>query len=711
MIDVAKIAAEIETPSGPAPRRHGFPFRDKCCWPVAIVVQAGEGVPLETGRPAPEGVGSTGGTEPLELLELEATFVARSLERAGYDVRRLRSGRYSELRDLLRQQDVVERIVVFHYCGHANGRFLALADDSGAPIPIDARGLSQQLGAAVDTLKLIYVNGCLTDTQDAEFRSVFSNVAFIGNKLEVPDDFALDVATTFYRRFAALKEAGDDRGTARTELAEAWQGTRGEFNAVKNGLIRAAVHADIRDGGFSLAEGEALIADRLIEARSTRSASWSTAYAIAVTALAAVFSYLAHVAPGTSSPAFQAAFSLVPDLEHKDAIERLWESGAADAFRPACDDADRDRLLGTPQPLYGFAVEATRTGAMALMLFMIATLCYRWLPRAHPSLLSSARTRWFAWPEYRLFGAIWLAVVPIVIAYHVFLAPASLGDLSPGANHTWYAARWAFLQCSDALFASFSEVGPFSGIDIAEQAAAGWAGLESRLYLRPYIAYLFYSLIVYLALAIPAMMILSLGILMDAETTRLRLSALRVSIRQASDLARWERAQDRSGETQGEEAFPRRGDPRNEGTLAITERYERELGEIRTSLGRFGTAFALIVLFVLFEILVGRTTTAFFATLMSGLAITIVVLALLRLPRLWRSYRDQSDRLTSLLQDRLDGPDGHRYADALQSINRQPALLVGPQGALIAVAGATLALSVWLLVRGADWTTLFGGPQ
>lgn len=709
MIDTAQIAAEIETQTGPAPRRHVYPLRDACCRPVAVVVQAEKGIPLETGQAAPEGVDAPAGTAPLDLLELEAAFVSRSLERAGYDVRRLTSGRYGELRDLLRQKDVAERIVLFHYCGHANGRFLALADDNGAPIPIDARGLSQQLGPAGDTLKLIYVNGCLTDAQDAEFRAVFSDVAFIGNKLEVPDDFALDVATTFYRRFAALEEAGDDRGTARTELADAWQGTRGEFNAVRNGLIRAAVHADIRDGGFALGEGEALIADRLVKARSPRNAGRFTAYAIAVAALAAICAYLAHVHPATSSPAFQAAFSLVPNAAHEAAIRQAWATGGADAFAPVCGDAARDRLLGTPQPLYGFAVEAIRTAAMALIVFCIATVCYRWLPKAHPPLLSARPGTWFAWPEHLLFSVLWIAAAPLVIAYHVLLAPAALGDLAPGANHTWYAARWAFFQCSEPLFAAFSGVAPFSGIDMAEQAAAGWRGLENRLYLRPYIFYMVYSLIVYLALAIPAMMILSLGILMDAETTRLRLSALRVSIRQASDLARWERARARNGGAEAAEAFPRRGDPRNEGALAITERYERELGEIRTSLGRFGTAFALIVLFVLYEILVGRTTTAFFATLISGLAMMVFALALLRLPRLWRSYRDQSSRLKTLLAERSATEEDGRYAEALQSINRQPALLLGPQGAIIAASGATLLLSVWLLVRGGDWTMIFGG--
>jgi len=749
-VDLEQIIDELKAPPGPRPRRRGYLLRDRSSWPVAIVVQAGEGVPLEAGTASPAPQDPALSKEELKLQDLmgrffahlEGHFVAQELERAGYDVHHLKSGQYRELRDLLRNQDVVERLVVFHYCGHANRRFVALRDEAGQPVAITAQGLSEQLGAYDNALKLIYMNGCLTEAQDAAFRATFKDVAFIGNKLEVPADFALHVATTIYRRLATLEPNGDDAGTARTRLGDAWLGTRGEFNAERDGLIHEAVHADIRDGGFCLAEGQALIADKVIAARSSRNPSLLTVYALVVSILAAAFACLAHVYPETSSPAFQAAFSLVPDIDHERAINALHVSDFEAPPNDPCSDqglvagsANKtngcDKLLGHPWPAYGFYVESARTALIALLMFIFATICYRWRPKGDPRLASSSWKRWFSKPENYGLTALGIAVGATVIWYHTLYAPGTLGEMNTDPSGPWYAARWSLFHATERLFEDYPKPSDLLAIEALRQTdwatllSCDWAtllhladttrapdaalpapaqgcpdpvvtdalradaaDLQERLYADPYWYYMFYALIVFIALAIPCMKILSLGILMDADMAELRLSALRVSIRQAADLAK--------GQAAG------RGDPE-----VIEGKYQRELGEIRDSLSRFAGAFALFVGFVVFEILIGRTTTSALAMVFTLLALFVIALALFRVPRLWRIFGDQRKRLVSLLQELHDaskGNGGTEYAEALRRIDQSPAaLLRGTSRAIIAGSVLTLLAIVVLGLADVDW--------
>lgn len=651
-------------------------WRDPSCRPVAIVVQAGA-VGLRRGaegEPAEE-------AKPLDYLAREGAFVSRILHNAGYQVFRLKSGRYDELRDLLMDGDVVERLVIFHYCGHANGQSVELVDENGLLTQIRVEGLREQMYKARETLKLIFVNACLTEAQDQEFRKNFSHVAFIGSQRELPDEFAFKLAETFYARFGALEKSGDDRGQARTSLEEAWRGTKGHFDAIDGRLIAKGVHARIVDGGFSLAEGEGLIADLVIDDRTTRDSKRVGLYCLALIALAGLFSWLAHVAPFTSSPAFQAAFSLMPDKETGQAVLRA-QAASGNGFAPVCEPGARDDLLSRSQPFYGFFVEWARVALLALAFYLAAVVIYARLPKGHSELFSKRWKEWVVHPEHVAFVCLWAFALPVLIAYHLWTGPGALAEMAPKGEHTWMAARWAFFQCSPPLFEGFKGVAPFNGLDLALTAQNnGWMDHYARLYQRPYLAYLPYSGVVYLALAIPLMMVISLGILMDAETTRLRLVAMRVRMRQSSQ------TNDADGYAPGFQA-----------------RLLRENAALRAGIGRFAMALALVIAFLLYELFLGRTTTAFMATTITFVAVAICGLAVLRLPKLIRAYLTQIAALEDLLiKSAKPGESSH-----LLPFQNRPPLFLNVQGAFIAAQIFLLVFCLYILFRGSEWTIFTG---
>ena len=98
--------------------------------PLAIVVQAQ--VPENA---APED------RENLHLagLQEEADTIADLLHGVGYDVHVLSSGYYSELAKLLSDADICERLVIFHYCGHANRGSVDMYLDNGDRLPVSAK--------------------------------------------------------------------------------------------------------------------------------------------------------------------------------------------------------------------------------------------------------------------------------------------------------------------------------------------------------------------------------------------------------------------------------------------------------------------------------------------------------------------------------------------------------------------------------------------
>ncbi|MCH2045785.1 MAG: CHAT domain-containing protein [Saprospiraceae bacterium] len=88
-----------------------------------------------------------------------------------------------------------ERIVIFHYAGHANGQRLHFEGGGG-----DAEGVAEFLGQ-LPNLKLVFLNGCSTMPQVKKLLSV-GVPAVIATATEINDEKAVHFAQAFYRAFS-----------------------------------------------------------------------------------------------------------------------------------------------------------------------------------------------------------------------------------------------------------------------------------------------------------------------------------------------------------------------------------------------------------------------------------------------------------------------------------------------------------------------------
>lgn len=91
------------------------------------------------------------------------------------------------------------RITIFHYSGHANAGGLHLESMEGEGIFLNGKNLTSILAdEAKQNLKLVFLNGCLTEGLVAAFQKM-GVPAVIATKAEIPDDQAKAFSVAFYR--------------------------------------------------------------------------------------------------------------------------------------------------------------------------------------------------------------------------------------------------------------------------------------------------------------------------------------------------------------------------------------------------------------------------------------------------------------------------------------------------------------------------------
>lgn len=90
-----------------------------------------------------------------------------------------------------------DRIVLFHYGGHADSYRLLLEAGGGQTTPMDATAFADFL-AGQQGLRLVFLNGCSTRAQVAALQEAGSS-AVIATEQDIRDDVAVDFARAFYQ--------------------------------------------------------------------------------------------------------------------------------------------------------------------------------------------------------------------------------------------------------------------------------------------------------------------------------------------------------------------------------------------------------------------------------------------------------------------------------------------------------------------------------
>jgi len=674
--------------------------------PVAIIVQAS----------VPEIAGAEEiAAHDLSGLKEEADSIADLLHGAGYDVHVAASGLYSEVSRLLSDSDICRRLVVFHYCGHANLQNVAMYRDNGTRLEVSAEGLAQQMAAMSKALRLVYMNGCETETQEAVFRNSFPNVNFIGTRLKVEDWFSKKLALSIYRRLVGNADAP---GT--TTIDQAITGAMGEdmgYHPQRIDLTmrltidhEASALARLPDLNFRLSDGPGLISDYLHRARQLRPPSTILAYCSIVLALQTLFLWCAHLWSATSSPAFQAAFVYTPTCETlahmvQTAGGLFPGSGPSVAAVLAawpmpdltgCPPGDGFQL-GLVSVGFGFWVEWGRALVLCMLLTLIWVMIYRHVPRGYPnqrfSRLQSAGQelrRWRRLEKNALFYWVFIVGSVAVILYHVILAHGTLAHVTQGADvfsgMTWMQARWSFYLGDDSIWQVFAANSTLAALLALEPEArrAALADLSVfdpaywALYVRPYLFYMGYSLVNYLAIALPILAVIVNGLRFSRRQFRARLQGLEVDLRMTRDGYR-------------------------KSANYLIRRLSTLKEDMSATLDRFVALFACIVIFYAFEVLLGRATTALFSQIIMALVLAFVVFGAATILNVWNGYRDGLQTMRLMVDDVEDDAVAEALApfgDALEASVlplKTSALLIF--ASLVAV---TLYLSALLINR--HWT-------
>ncbi|MEM9317932.1 MAG: hypothetical protein AAGA70_02880 [Pseudomonadota bacterium] len=647
-----------------------------------------------------------GGT--LVELDDEARSVAELLRRGGLDVYLLTSGRYSELTELLTDSDICERLLVFHFCGHAAGEYVRMSDDNGKPVNVSAEGLADQMKSESNALRLVYMNACLTNDQEDEYRAAFPRVNFIGTKIEVPDWYAKKFALDFYQRFvgseapygnvqlkhALARAAGEDKGLKPKRVGTVWQMNLGE-DASPDSTV-----ATLPDFNFKLDEGMGLISAYILQQRQRRAPSVVLIYAAFVIVVQFLLMYLASGWNQTSSPAFQAAFGFQPDCATiADIRARLEDQAGIRSFiigeRKDCVALPGTFELGTRTPMFAVFVEWGRTVVLSLVLIVLCTMIYRRLPRDYPRLFSRETGAWLRLRNNRKFIVLFFAGLITVSAYHAIIAHATLSEVEVSSTAfsgiSWLQARWPIYFDDPSIWARFEDTMlPRLPVVDGEPDFAVFADLPRSdplywaMFVRPYTFYLGYSLMNYLGTALPVLAVIVNGLTFGAVHMRQRLTGLRVQVRLTRD-----------------------------GYETARSVIERRLATIRDEMAghfaRFVTTFVLLCLFAAYEVFIGKTTTAFFAQIAMLLIFLLVLVGVSNIAMVWNSYRDELLRISEF----IDGIDETVYPGAnerLESFDQQLRKAYMPMGRGAAIALglgfiAMLYMAYILLFEGLHWTS------
>jgi formylglycine-generating enzyme required for sulfatase activity len=158
----------------------------------------------------------------LRALAVEQRGIRRALEslvdQHQAQVHLLANATVSDIVEAFSSRAVVDRVVVFHYGGHADDSALHLESDDGGRAAVSADLLAEYL-ACQSRLALVFLNGCATNAQVRRLRELGVK-AVVATSRAIKDEIASDFARLFYQhlRVLPLGEAFE-RAVAAAKLA------------------------------------------------------------------------------------------------------------------------------------------------------------------------------------------------------------------------------------------------------------------------------------------------------------------------------------------------------------------------------------------------------------------------------------------------------------------------------------------------------------
>ena len=165
---------------------------------------------------------------PVEYQDLVAIFSAKIQSGQNLELVHRTNSTYRILLDLLQVQYHQERIVFFHFGGHAGNDGLQVEDDEGGSAKMSPEAIVSALSVHKNTLKFVFLNACHTQEIGRALLDAGIPVV-IGTSSSVSDQVAIQLAVRFYKGISE-----------NLSVQQAWDQASLEVQDYKTGQLRKA---------------------------------------------------------------------------------------------------------------------------------------------------------------------------------------------------------------------------------------------------------------------------------------------------------------------------------------------------------------------------------------------------------------------------------------------------------------------------------------
>ncbi|WP_083822618.1 CHAT domain-containing protein [Haliscomenobacter hydrossis] len=165
---------------------------------------------------------------PVEYQDLVAIFSAKIQSGQNLELVHRTNSTYRILLDLLQQQYHQERIVFFHFGGHAGNEGLQVEEDGAGSAKMSPEAIVSALSVHKNTLKFVFLNACHTQEIGRALLDAGIPVV-IGTSSSVSDQVAIQLAVRFYKGISE-----------NLSVQQAWDQASLEVQDLKTGQLRKA---------------------------------------------------------------------------------------------------------------------------------------------------------------------------------------------------------------------------------------------------------------------------------------------------------------------------------------------------------------------------------------------------------------------------------------------------------------------------------------
>jgi hypothetical protein len=151
-------------------------------------------------------------SKSLSLIKERDTLRKVFNDKSKVELKILDNAGFDFIADTIIQEHLQERIVVFHYAGHADGKNIRLIDGNA-----QVEGLARLL-KTLPNLQLVFLNGCDTYEQVEQIQQAGIKTAIITTLKPVDDQVAISFASNFYFAFYKLNPVDESFESAVTRI-------------------------------------------------------------------------------------------------------------------------------------------------------------------------------------------------------------------------------------------------------------------------------------------------------------------------------------------------------------------------------------------------------------------------------------------------------------------------------------------------------------